>query len=88
MKGFKTEVVVTGGEKYEGKVSTSYKTYNLMEVQRIIMKHRRIARKNGMPTKKLIPVTLYILEELIDEYTQDGASVLDIKIEEVYPHGI
>lgn len=89
MRNWKTEIHTVGGEAGEDAFSTCYKTYNLVRARQVINK---IRKRDNTPKRKVAPVSVYILEELIEtyfkDYAQEGAVLEKIIIKDSKHEGL
>jgi hypothetical protein len=73
-------------------VSTSHKSYRLLDVKNLVNKVRTAEVSKGLPHRKLSPVSSYLLDELIDKYFKehgnDTVVLEEIVIKDTKQYGI
>ena len=83
MRIWKAEIVTTGGVAGRESVISSFKTYKMRDIPKVLKATRDV---NALPKRKISPITTYILEKLIQEYfensTRLGDTLRHITIEE------
>lgn len=88
MRSWLTEIETTGGVAGNESATTSFKTYKLLDIGKVLRATRDAAVAAGHPKRKIAPVSTYLLERLTQDYFEDharrGDTLTQIKIEEVY----
>jgi len=75
----------TGGVGFIGSYTTSFKTYSLRQAGGVMNKIRAAEEAAGLPKRKINPMAVYLLEELIQTYFEKSPgkdTLISIDIEE------
>ena len=80
MRSWHTVLTTEGGVGSRRSCITSYKTYNLKLAGEVMNKVRSVEEAAGLPKRKINPISVYLLEGLIQTYFKSCASKGDILI--------
>lgn len=73
MRSWRTEMHIRGGEDYPESCSTIYKSFSMKQVKEVLDSIRGPEVAEGLPKRKLKPISRYILEHLIQVYFEEYA---------------
>ena len=86
MRAWDTTLRTDGGVGSKNSYTTSFKTYNLRQAGRIMNEIRAAEKADGLPKRKINPMSVYLLEELtrmyFESYASKGGTLISIDIEE------
>jgi hypothetical protein len=92
MRKWKTTTDFVSGTGLERSVGTSHKTFKLKEVGEIIRLDRERSAQQGLPKRKLNPITAYVLDFIIDQFlldsSREGSILQKITIEDSKENGL
>ncbi len=86
MRVWHTTLSTMGGVGGKRALTTSFKTYNLKQAGEIMNKIRSAEASADLPKRKINPISVYLLDGLIQMYFSDyaakGDTLIGIDIEE------